>query len=208
MGVLEGQLHGYDTPVIVRVIEPGSIDYLQALPIGTLIVIRAENRVMHLLLRTMKNRIRVGSSQPGCSSNLPLPSSIHISSAKAPDSRFRTGVVFAPPRSLPILELPCTSVSLLESALFFLCFCRVGSAAIQGVFGPKGASTPASSRSSVIRVKEHSEGSGLRDDDRVESVAMVARNCSGRSVAGGVSSVKEVRSSEDGTDGNAAVENT
>lgn len=55
-------------------------------------------------------------------------------------------------------------------------------------------------------VKEQSGGSGLRDDDSVHNLAMVARNCSGRSAAGGGLSVNGVRISEDGTDGKAAIE--
>ena len=58
-----------------------------------------------------------------------------------------------------------------------------------------------------MMVNEHSGGSGLSDEDKVDSLAIVARNCSGRFAVGGGLSVNGVRSSEDGTDGNAAVEN-
>lgn len=142
-----------------------------------------------------------------CSSNFALPSSIHNSIAKAPDSRLLTGVVLNPPKSFPIFVPRATSFSSWASSRVFLCFCRPGSAAIHGVFGPKGGCTPPSSRSSATRVKEQSEGSGDSDEDSVDNLAKVARNCSGRSVAGGGLSAKDVRSSEDGTDGKAAVEN-
>lgn len=119
----------------------------------------------------------------------------------APDSTFRMGVVLTPPRSLPLVDPGCASLS-----FRFLCFCRCGSAASQGVSGAKGGWISASSRSSVTKVKEQSGGSGLRAEERVDSREMVARNCSGRSAAGGGLPLKGVRTSEDGSDGKAAVE--
>lgn len=89
----------------------------------------------------------------------------------------------------------------------FLSFCKPGSAAIHGVLDPRGGCTPPSSRSSATSVKEQSEGNAESDEDSVDSLASVARNCSGRSPAGGGLSAKVVRSSDDGTDGKAAVEN-
>ena len=64
----------------------------------------------------------------------------------------------------------------------------------------------ASSRSSVTRVNEQSGGSGLRAEDREDSLKIAARNCSGRSVAGGGLSLNSVRTSEEGIDGKAEVE--
>lgn len=67
------------------------------------------------------------------SSNLPLPSSTHISMTNAPDSTFLMGVVLTPPKSLPLMNPGCASPS-----FRFLCFCNPGSAAIHGVSGPNG----------------------------------------------------------------------
>lgn len=64
----------------------------------------------------------------------------------------------------------------------------------------------ASSRSSVTRVKEQSGGNGFKAEERVDSRDIVARNCSGRSAAGGGLSLKGVRTSDDGSDGKAVVE--
>lgn len=61
----------YDTPVIVRVLESGFIDHIQALRIGILVVIRAEHRVLHVMRSIMKTRMPVCFTQPGCSSNFP-----------------------------------------------------------------------------------------------------------------------------------------
>ena len=135
------------------------------------------------------------------SSNLPLPSSTHISMTNAPDSTFLMGVVLTPPKSLPLMNSRCASPS-----FRFLCFCNPGSAAIHGVSGPNGGCTSVSSRSSVIRVKEQSGGSAFKAEERVDNLEMVARNCSGRSAAGGGLPVKGVRISVDGTEGNALVE--
>lgn len=92
--------------------------------------------------------------------------------------------------------------------IFFLVLCRPGSAAIHGVVGPRGGCAPPSARNSVTKVKEQSEGNALREDESVDSLDRVARNCSGRSAAGGGLAANSVRTSEEGTDGKAAVENT
>ena len=72
--------------------------------------------------------------------------------------------------------------------------------------GPKGGWISTSSRSSVTRVKEQSGGRGLKVEEREDSLEMAARNCSGRSAAGGGLSLNGVRTSEQGSDGKAEVE--